>query len=300
MTKPAGTQSGLPLGLAILALVAAGFCILFFLGPDPEVPDASAPLVEQAGVLDVLDDQPTRRALEALKAAAPATFTSLEENAQRALSDGADREDIARLTLQALFAQFKDQAYYLQFADSPGYQAIMAGLADGLRQLEATRSPWCKGPRIADYLAQNDDELVPVLLSEFPYGSQQYVWAMSWMETILTVSKQGQDRPRRYGRPTSRDEAVLQQQGLALGSEQWGLALQIAAFANSEGVSYAKMQEVIGGMDVCKLGIAVETVSARLPADVRARIWADLMPEIMVGNTPYALSRVTDYFFIDY
>ena len=93
-------------------------------------------------------------------------------------------------------------------------------------------------------------------------------------------------------------EAILQQEGLALGSEQWALALQIAAFANSEGTSYGQMQEVIAGMDVCELGIAVETVSARLPSDVRTRIWADLMPEIMVGNTPYVMYRITDYFFI--
>ena len=121
---------------------------------------------------------------------------------------------------------------------------------------------------------------------------------MDWMTTILAAVKQAQDRPRRNARPGARDEAVLQQEGLALGSEQWALALQIAAFANAEGTSYGQMQEVIAGMDVCDLGIAVETVSARLPSDVRARIWADLIPEIMVGNTPYVMFRVTDYFFI--
>jgi len=139
---------------------------------------------------------------------------------------------------------------------------------------------------------------VPTLLAEFPYASPQYDWAMGWMTTILKAARQGQVQPTRYARPGFRDEAILQQEGLALGSEQWALGLQIAAFANSEGTSYAKMQEVVSGMNVCELGIAVETVSGRLPEDVRGRIWADLMPEIMIGNTPYVMYRVNDYFFI--
>ena len=154
------------------------------------------------------------------------------------------------------------------------------------------------GATVAEFLAQNDSDLAPSLLAEFPYQSPQYNWAMGWMVTILGAAREGQTEPRRYTRPTFRDEAVLQQEGLALGSEQWALGLQIASFANSEGTSYAQMQDVISSMNVCDLGIAVETVSGRLPEDVRGRIWSDLLPEIMIGNTPYVIYRVNDYFFI--
>ncbi|MFN3213043.1 MAG: hypothetical protein ACE37M_08060 [Henriciella sp.] len=298
MTEPRH-QPGLKLGLISLAIVAIAFLAAFLVVPGPSESGAEeTELPQPIALLDQLADAPTRHAVEALRAVVPATYAELNQTAAFALADGAQDDALARLVLEALFSQFQTQALSLRSAESANYQSIIAGLSEGLGQLKANQSAWCKGPTIAGFLTQNEDELVPALLSEFPYQSPQYDWAMDWMTTILSAAKQAQDRPRRYARPGPRDETILQQEGLALGSEQWALALQIAAFANSEGTSYSQMQEVIAGMDVCDLGIAVETVSARLPSDVRARIWADLMPEIMVGNTPYVMFRVTDYFFI--
>ncbi|MEO0608374.1 MAG: hypothetical protein AAFY82_09095 [Pseudomonadota bacterium] len=295
----AKAEPDLRLGLIILALVAAGFLALFVFGPDTGSDQAEpGPHAAAPRLLDHLTDAPSRKAVEALRAAAPATYAGLETATQRAILEGEDEAQRSRLLLEALFAQFRDQAGALKAADSADFQTIITGLASGLRALDATNSKWCDGAQIASYLTQNEDELVPSLLSEFTYGSPQYAWAMEWMATVLTVAKSAQDHPSRWARPTSRDEALLQEQGLALGSQQWALALQVAAFANAEGVSYARMQEVIEGMDVCALGLAVETVSDRLPDGVRGRIWSDLLPEIMIGNTPYVMWRVTDYFFI--
>ena len=297
MTK-ARPQSGLKLGLISLVLVTVALAGVILLGPAPEnEPDAPTPSPATA-LRDQLQDAPTRRAVEALRAVASSTFNDLNQAAAFAVADGASDEALARLVLEALFSQFQAQAPSLRSARSEDYHAIIAGFSGGLRQLKANQSPWCEGTTIAAFLTQNEDELVPGLLAEFPYQSPQYTWAMDWMVTVLSAMKQGQDSGQRQARPGARDEAILQQEGLALGSEQWALALQIAAFANAEGTSYGQMQEVIAGIDVCELGGAVETVSARLPRDVRARIWADLMPEIMVGNTPYVMYRVTDYFFI--
>ena len=299
MTAPPRPQTGLKLGWIILGGVMLGFLGLFILGPDP---DSAAPDVTETGpapaLLETLTDAPTRRAVEALRAASPGTYTQLQTEAAFALKDGADHEALANLTLQALFGEFQNKALVFRSAQSADYHAIIVELANGLRQLQANNSAWCEGRQIAAYLAQNETDLVPTLLAEFQYQSPQYDWAMDWMSVILITAKSAQDRPVRNARPGFRDETALQQEGLALGSEQWGLALQIATFANSEGTSYTQMEEVVSGMDVCALGIAVETVSERLPDDVRARIWADLMPEIMIGNTPYVIWRITDYFFI--
>lgn len=299
MSEPASRTPDLRLGLIILGVVAAGFLALFLFGPDKATdqdhPNSGA---LPPGLLDQLTDAPSRRAVEALRAAAPASYAELDLAAKRVISEGEDPAGLSALLLEALFAQFRGQASAIKAANSGDYQAIVAELATGLRALDASGSKWCEGSQIAAYLTQNDEALIPSLLAEFPYGSPQYDWAMDWMAGILTIAKSAQKRPQVWARPGFRDEAILQEQGLALGSEQWGLALQVAAFANSEGVSYARMQEVIGSMDVCALGIAVETVSARLPEDVRGRIWSDLMPEMMAGNTPYVMWRVTDYFFI--
>jgi len=299
MKDTARGETGLRLGLMVFSIVALGFLILIIFGPTPEPPDQSTGAPgSPTELLDVLHDHGSREAIELLKSVSPASFAQLDTVARNAIDDGAGAEALSVVLLEALFAQFQGQAAYIKAADSAGFQSILAGLADGLEQLKRSDSDWCDGEVIAAFLSQNDADLVPSLLTEFHYGSPQYVWAMEWMTTVLSAAQQGQARPRQYQRPGFRDEAILQQEGLALGSEQWGLGLQIAAFANSEGTSYSTMQEVIAGMDVCDLGIAVNTVSGRLPTEVRARIWSDLMPEIMIGNTPYVMYRVTDYFFI--
>ena len=291
-------DSGLKLGLIVLAVTALGFVVLFLLGPSGSSKLDGPQPQSDTRIADVLTDTGTRDAIAALKAVSPATYAELDAVATRTIADGGDAQAVSELVLAALFAQFKTQAGSVKAARSADYQTIVAELADGLQDLKAADSVWCDGETIADFLAQDEAELVPSLLAEFPYGSAQYDWAMGWMTTVLRVAKQGQLQPQSHARPGFRDEAILQQQGLALGSEQWALGLQIAAFANSEGTSYGEMKRVVSGMNVCDLGIAVETVSGRLPLDVRGRIWSDLMPEIMIGNTPYVMYRVTDYFFI--
>lgn len=299
MKRAAQHETGLKLGVVTLVIVALGFVSLFVFGPrtKPTI-DANAPQLARSGLLETLNDAPTRRAVAALQAVSPGTYAQLHTVARNALDDGANAQALSEITLEALFAQFQEQARHIKATNAAGFQAIVSDLASGLTQLKASDSAWCEGRTIAQFLSQNESDLVPTLLAEFPYGSPQYDWAMAWMTTVLSAARQGQTRPNRHRRPDFRDEAFLQQEGLALGSEQWALGLQIAAFANSEGTSYANMRDVVAGMDVCDLGIAIDTVSGRLWPDARARIWADLMPEIMVGNTPYVMYRVTDYFFI--
>lgn len=297
---PASTQrSGLRLGLISLGLMAAVFAGLFIFGP------SAGPVEQEDGLLapafdlvSVLDDAETVSAIEALRAADLGTYTQLQTAAAFAQADGADAQALSELVLEALFSQFKAQALALRSAKSEDYQAIVSELGVGFEQLRADNNAWCSGATVAAFLTENDDDLVPLLLSEFPYGSDQYAWAMSWMTTILNVAADSRRNPVRHARPTDLDEVRLQQAGLDLSAKQWTLAFQIGAFANAEGTSYAQMQEVVGSMNVCELGIAVSTVSAQLPRDVRARIWADLMPELMYGNTPYVMWRVNDYFFI--
>ncbi len=300
MNAPTAKHTGLGLGLTIVALVTAAFTGLFLFGPKPEAgPKIDAKTVKVTDqLLDVLTDKETRRAIEALKAANPEAFAKLEHVSALSIQDGATQQELADLVLEGLFAQFGAQAYVMQHAPVEAYDTIITSFAEGMTTLKTTDSPWCSGTTIAEFLIQDDDRLVSALLAQFPYGSPQYDWATAFMTDVLKAAKAGQDRPRRYGRPTARDETILQEAGLALGAQQWALALQIGAFANAEGQSYAKMQDVIASVDVCELGQAVGIVSKSLPPDVRGRIWADLMPEIMVGNTPYALARVQDYFFI--
>ena len=196
------TRTGLKLGMISLALVAAGFLALFVFGPQKESPSPGSSSQARAPILlEVLDDPATRAAVESLRAASPGTYAELNMATAFAHADGADAQALSNLVLQALFSQFQTKALALRSAESAEYQAIIEGFADGLRALKASDSTWCAGPTIAAYLTQNDEDLIPSLLSEFPYGSAQYEWAMTWMTTILTTVQTAQDTPRRNPRP---------------------------------------------------------------------------------------------------
>lgn len=298
MAQSASPTFGLRLGLLALGALSLVFAAIFAwpvstkLGTDMPPPHVATALETR------FTDTATQEALRTLKQTDPATYTTLETLAERVATNGTSPEALSPLVLEALFSQFRSQAYVLQFAPTSAYADIIARFSDGLERLEAADSAWCKGAQIAAFLTQNDSDLVPALLSQFEYTSPQYIWAMGFMTTVMEAAQTAQKAPIRHSRPTQLDEAILQQTGLNLGAEQWQLALQIAAFANTEGQGYGPMREIIAQIDVCQLGQAVDQVSSSLPEDVSARIWADLMPEIMVGNTPYAVARITDYFFI--
>ena len=245
---------------------------------------------------DYLRDEPSQQALARLKQVNPALYARLNRDVQKIPQMDAT---LRPLFLEALFGQLPDLAYYLQFASAETYSGIMRHIAEGLEKMHNQQSPWCRGAVVADFLSQNEDELIPALLAEFTYPGPQYDWAMRFMTRLLEAARQGQTQPVPHASPGPQDERLLQQAGLDFGTRNWSLALQIATFAHSEGQSYDQMRHVLASINVCELGVAVHTVSEALPEPVRARLWADLMPQLMIGNTPYALSRITDYFFID-
>ena len=88
MTK-ARRQTGLKLGLISLVLVTVVLAGVFLLGPEPETEPVAPNTSQTTALLDQLQDAPTRRAVEALRAAAPATFNDLNQAAAFAVADDA-------------------------------------------------------------------------------------------------------------------------------------------------------------------------------------------------------------------
>lgn len=291
-------SKGLFWGLSSIGVVGVLFALSFIWlsgGGTKVTQDSSDPDIT---FKSILSDPASRNYFTKLEIAAPETAKKLRQEVVLSVKDGASDEEVTQIILQAAFSQFQSKAYDLQYAPVSSYDAIISKLSAGVSDLKSANSAWCEGATIQDFLKQSDDELVPSLLSNFPYESPQYDWVLEWSGLFLDASVAANAKQTRHRQPNATDEFILQREGLDMGSSQWGLALQIAAFANAEGQSFEAMQDAIEAINVCDLGIAIDTVSKRLPEGTRGRIWADLMPEIMVGNTPYALARIQDYFFI--
>ncbi len=297
--KPAATL-GLRTGLIVLFVVALAFVALVAGGwfdNRPATDQAEAPPLVPLEA--VLSDDATRQYLRQLDLYAPETAATLRAQAQLAIRSGEDHTMLADLVLRALLSQFQSDALHLRRAQPDDFDAILAHLRTGFQTLSASASPWCDATAVETLLKRSETDLLAALLAEFEYDSAAYRWVLQWGGIYLKAADRARRYPVFHGPRSARDKAVLQDYGRALAGREWSLALQIASFSQAEGQGYAPMRQAIDSMDVCKLAITVVDLSDRLPSQTRARIWAELMPEIFYGNTPYVLSLVTDYFFLD-
>ncbi len=298
---PAGREKrvGLRVGLSVLG--SSVLIVLMALGFAARSPAliADTPSKQAQPQLEALmSDRATTQYLRSLDRNAPIAAQMLRLEASRAIEGGASEADLAHLVLRSLLAQLKTNALDLRNAHVSDYDAIVLHVGAGLEHLKQSQSPWCQAVEVETLLKREPTDMVTALLSEFPYKSAAYDWALEWGELILTAANRARRDPVPHGRLTRLDKAALQQKGMEVGASQWALALQIANFSQAEGQGYREMREVIEAIDVCRLGITAADLSARIPSSHRGRIWADLLPEIFYGNTPYVIARVTDYFFI--
>ncbi len=291
---------GLRTGLIILLAVALAFVALMAGGWfDNRLATGQAEAPALVPLEAVLSDDATRQYLRQLDLYAPETATALRAQAQIAMRSGEDQNMLADLVLRALLSQFQRDALRFRYAQPEDFDAILAHLRTGFQTLSGAASPWCDANAVETLLKRADTDLIDTLLAEFEYDGAAYRWVLQWGGIYLKAADRAGRYPVRYGPRSAYDKTVLQDHGRALASREWALALQIASFSQAEGQGYAPMRQAIDSIDVCKLAITVVDLSDDLPTQTRARIWAELMPEIFYGNTPYVLALVTNYFFID-
>ena len=299
MAAPLPSKPGLRTGLITLAAVTAAFIALLVSGvfqADPKVTHADGPAA--ATIEAVLPDQSTAVYMRLFEQYAPIDAQMLRYEAQAAIKGGGGEAAITDLVLRATLAQFQKSALDLRRASTDDYDAILNHLRTGFATLARSDSPWCEATSVETLLKRSQTDLIDTLLAEFEYDSDAYRWVLEWGGLYLQTTDRARRYPVQHGRKTARDKTALQQQGLALGTKEWALALQIATFSQAEGQGYAQMRDVIESIDVCKLAVTAVDLSDSLPEANRGRIWAELLPEIFYGNTPYVLVLVTDYFFL--
>jgi hypothetical protein len=299
MTGARSKIVGLRTGLIILAIISAIALILIWRPGSLSKVEPTQASIQAGSLNEALNDAATQAYLTRLQTVSPGTATTLDAEATAMIANGKETEALAELVLRSILTELKRGAFEFKQAPTEHYDKLIAHSATALTRLRRENSTWCNGPRIAEFLELNEDALIPDLLARYPYGSESYNWAMRFGELYLDAVQAAREAPVRRPGPSAFDKRWLQQTGLALGSNDWTLGLQIAAFSQAEGQGYAQMQEAISGIDVCELGLAAAQVSGSLPEQVRGTIWGDLLPELFHGNTPYVLWRVNDYFFLD-
>lgn len=299
MAEKTRTTLGLRLGLYVFAAVVVGLTTWFMTRPETPPRPAQSNQASSFGTLaQALPDPASQAFLAELERSVPDIALTFRAEADAALRTGITQEDLAHRLLWTAMSQLKPNAVYIRRAPVEDYDALIAHFRSGLGQLNTTQSAWCDAESVEALLKLPTPDLIETFLAQFPYGSEGYDWALTWSGLYLEAARHGRQQPVFHPRRTYQDKMVLQDRGLAMGAQQWALALQIAAFSQAEGQGYDNMRMALEGINVCSLGMALADLSDHLPDANRARIWADLMPELFYGNTPYVLAVVTDFFFI--
>ncbi|MDJ0921816.1 MAG: hypothetical protein QNI84_11865 [Henriciella sp.] len=285
MPQNPARQTGLKTGLIVLACVLLAGLGLVFTGPER---GASTQMAETA---PLLVDEPVF--LQRLDTASP----ELADKTRRvlALSPSGERREVL---LQSALHLFKLEAPRLRYASTTDFDTLVTHFRDGVQKLQDSGSTWCEAGQVETYVRLNETELIPVLIETFARDDDAYAWATQLANLYLDAIVSARARPVQHGQRTYRDKLILQDQGRAMGTRNWVMALSIAAFSQAEGQSYDKMREAIEAIDVCELSLAMADLSSQLPTDTRGRILAELLPETFYGNTPYALAVLTSFFFI--
>lgn len=298
MTSP--SVIGLATGLRVFILAGIAICAsLVWYASSPVPPNPSGmsgvSLPEDA---TLYPRQATRAYAAQLRRHSADSETTLRCTLASLHAQGAGEEDRRLLVLQSALASLRGAAPNLRWVSVAGYDDILDGFAEGLRRMETSGSRWCKGPAIAALTRQNDSRLIDTVLIELARHDAAYDWALNWTKTVLTHAQEARFHPVRHGRRTGSDETVVQDQGRQLGIERWPVALSVAGFSLAEGRNYAAMRDAVAAIDICQLGQAAEALSDRVPAAIRGRVMAELLPEIFYGNTPYVFYLLQGYFFI--
>lgn len=278
-------QTGLKTGLIVLmAVLMAGLGLLIF-GPERHAPSAA---IEQTAQVP---NEPAL--LKRLDAASP----ELAETTRRVLLL-APPDQHRELLLESALNLFKLEAPRLRYASTEDFDALTGHFRSGVQTLQDNGSDWCKATQVEAYIRLDEAELIPVLIDTFAKDDAAFDWAIKLAGLYLDAIISARAKPVQHGQRNYRDKLLLQDQGRAMGTKNWAMALSIAAFSQAEGQSYEQMREAIDAIDVCELSLAMTDLSNQLPDDTRGRILAELMPETFYGNTPYALSVLTSFFFI--
>lgn len=282
-----GLNSNLVFGLIFVAVIVAAFCIAFFVpvGSKESKGLADMKLTSANNVLLAeLNDPHTREFFVTLAELDPDAALDLEIDAERAIEDGADEDELVMMLFNATDpSDLQD----LSKANAKHFDAILRHTRSGLDSMSRGRSKWCKGSTYERFADMSQYQVMREVEKTFGYGGEAYEWGIQLNTLVLKARVDGQRNPVQNGKLTPQDEAVMQNSMMKLITNPQVMKLMMASGQNPQ-----QQKAAVRNVDFCNLGGSALGIVMSLPNGTRQRLWGEMGSQLNDAKFKRALSQM--------
>lgn len=276
-----GQKSGIIFGVLTVCVVAAAFFgVLLMPGGGKDKPTLiSGTAGAETQLLTVLDDAATKKYINTLTRVSPRAAKKLDAKVSDALADGADKNELAVLVMEAMQEDVISDMKYLAKADIRHIDGIVGASKSSLQKLSSSNSKWCKGSTYESFADMGPAQVEAKVRREFGYGSGAYTWGLDMQVRVLEAIEDAKVNPKSYGRMTAKDEQAVQMLSMRLISDP-----QVMKLMSLGGQDKAAMARAVKGMDFCRLAVTGLGALQSLPKATRERMWSDAFAQMDLKN----------------
>lgn len=282
-----GTNSNLVFGLIFVAVVAIAFCIAFLIpvgsGKSDGLPEMKLTSTNNV-LLAELNDPNTREFFTLLEQVDPDAALDLEIDAETAVEDGADKNELVMMVFSAMDPSGLQD---LARSDVKHFDAILKHARSGLDSMSRGRSKWCKGSTYEKFADMSQYRIMKEVETTFGYDSDAYAWGIQLNSLLLKARLDGQKNPVKNGKMTSKDESLLQNAMMKLIADPQ--VMQLMMMGN---MSKQEQSSALKSVDACRLGGSALGILTTLPTDTRRRMWGEMADNMNQAQFSNAISQM--------
>ncbi|MDJ0921815.1 MAG: hypothetical protein QNI84_11860 [Henriciella sp.] len=282
-----GGDSNLVFGAIFVGVVALAFCIAFLIPIGSKksdgLPDMKLTSTDNV-LLAQLNDPHTREFFTLLEQTDPDAALDLEIDAEMAVENGADKNELVMMVFNALDPSGLQT---LAKSDVKHFDAILNHARTGLDSMSDGRSKWCKGSTYEQFADMSQYRIMKEVETTFGYGSDAYEWGIQLNSLVLKARLDGQKNPVRNGTLTAQDQTLLQNSMMQLIADPQVMQLMMIG-----SMSEQDQRAAIGKVDACQLGSSALGILTSLPTDTRRRMWGEMASYLNEARFNEAISQI--------
>lgn len=278
MVRYNSTSSSGNLFAVMVAVLAISLFAIIVMWPSSAAKTVVAK-VPDTPLTQALDDRETHRYLAALHRVKPKFAKKLQTQGEEAIASGASKDELAVLVLETYNTAIEEDILYLLNADVKHIERLLEISQQGLSTLSSKAPKYCRPSSYAQFAIMEPDAIATEIASLLAYGSGGYNWVLEFNTITLDAIESGRDKPKKYGRLTSKDQMTLQNTMMSLMSNP-----QVARLMQLQGKSEAEQRRAAMSMDFCDLSVDVLAVVNSMPTETKARMLGELQHQAKTGD----------------
>ncbi len=255
---------------AVIALAAFLF-IVIVMWPSGSKSVTSQQSVSATPLAMALNDPETVAYLAILQRVEPAASQALHQQAEAAITAGADKDELAMLVLGAIGDDL-DNDYGVFFkADVKYFDKTLNVTKTGLARLSNHAPKYCRIAHYESLTASGSNDALTEFLEIFKYDSAIYKFGLELNHVLLEGIEDGRTSQNNYGRLNPKDEEEFQALMMRMMSSS-----KIANAMRIRSMPPADQKRAMATLNMCDLSNEIIAGVQSLPQDTKKRVMGEM------------------------